>query len=305
MTISQFSFLKVTQSIQKVSLKTCWLKIPLKLLFLSIILITFIGCNSNEEVESIFFHASVSDIKAYSATVTVTHNATNRDSYYGFAVEGSASDIKAEISKYLSSTNKKELAESVRHQRKSVFQIKGLSPETIFTYIVFGMNDNGDLYGEPSSVVFKTAQSDIIATENPNWKIKYMGHTVYNNNDYSLITVSLLGDVEERFFLATYSADFTNSFKHTENLIDYAIREFIKKNETEEEYWLETSEVRTGGTRFYRYLQEGDYVSYAIGINADGSATGHYVKTDKYHVDKYPMINILWRMPTPTSLGNG
>ena len=255
-----------------------------KIVFILLMPLFVIGCSDESSDEDVVFKLSISEITANSATVMVMHNATNRDAYYGFAVEGVVSDVQSEINYFLSHTDSNKLIEAVHYQRKSVFQVRGLKPEKTFTYIIFGMNEDGLIYGKPASVEFKTERSNMVATENPNWVIKYKGHVVYNDNDYSLISVSLNGEVEERFFLATYSLEFASSFDRVENLITYAANEFIEEKTKVSDYWLETSQVRTEGTYFYRYLQEGDYVSYAIGLNADGLPTGHYVTTGTYHV---------------------
>lgn len=251
--------------------------------------LVIIGCSDQLNDDDIVFSLSLTEVKAFSATFTVMHNATNRDSYYGFVVKGTVSDVQSEITAYLDrKKNTDELIDDVHYQRKSVFTIKGLFPESTFTFIVFGMKYDGTLYGKPASIEFKTEGSEMVAAENPNWTIQYLGYTVYNDNDYSLITVSVNEEVEERFFLATYPVDFASSFDRIENLVAYAAYEFVNEKEKDNDYWLEASEVRTGGTNFYRYLQEGDYVSYAIGLNADGTPTGHYVTTGTFHVDKYP-----------------
>lgn len=256
----------------------------------AVVLVALSGCSRDEE--NIFFEASVSDIAAYSATITVRHNATNRDAYYGFVVKGPVADVYAEIERFLTSSSEEEIQEAVHYQRKSVFQIKKLLPHTDFTFIVFGMDENGELYGIPASIYFQTIGSTFTAMVNPNWIIEYMGHRVYKDNDYSLITVNLVGEAEERFFLATYLADFAEKFETTAELIDYAVGEFLSKKDNENsEYWLEDNEVRTEGTNFYRYLEVGDYVAYAIGVNADGTPTGHYVNTTRFHVEKYPAID--------------
>ena len=257
---------------------------------LAVVLVTLSSCSSDDG-ENIFFEVSISDIAAYSATVTVKHNATNRDAYYGFVVKGPVSDVYAEIERFLRLSSEEEIQGAVHYQRKSVFQIKKLLPHTEFTFIVFGMDENGKLYGIPASIYFQTIGSTFTATINPNWIIEYMGHRVYNDNDYSLITVNLVGEIEERFFLATYLADFAEKFESTAEFIDYAVGEFLSQKDNENsEYWLEDNEVRTEGTNFYRYLTEGDYVAYAVGINADGTPTGHYVNTPRFHVEKYPAI---------------
>ena len=252
--------------------------------------ILFFGCvDEDPPVEDIIFHIETSDVKAYSTMITITHNATNRDPYYCFIVEGTAIDLQHEIANFLASTPSSELAEFKHYQRKSYFQINHLRPQTTYTVIVFGMNDANRFYGSPSAVTFTTIGSNLVATENPNWVIEYKGYVVYNEKDYSLISVSLTGNAEERFFLAYFLAEELKQFTNTEELIVHATVDLLEKTEdTDTDYWLEDSAIRTGGTNFYRWLHEGDYVFYAIGINADGTPTGHYVKTDECHVDKYP-----------------
>ena len=257
-----------------------------------------IGCTQEAPDEPIAFHAQVSDPEAYSALVTVTHNATNRDPYYGFVVEGAVDDIDAEIKRFKSSTPTSRLEEYVHYQRKSVFRITKLSPEKTYTFIVFGMDNKMKLYGEPDRVVFSTPHSDFTAIQNPNWTIQYKGYTVYKDNDYSLISVSVQGQAEERFFLATYTPEQVQALGNIEQLIVDATYDFVKKmnDDVTVEDWIEDSSVRTEGTYFYRYLEEGDYQSYAIGVHADGSPTGHYVCTPVYHVDKYPADELFTRL---------
>lgn len=250
-----------------------------------IFLLLAVGCTDEEIGDKVEFQVSVSDISAYTAKITVKHNATNRDAYYGFAVEGTVTDMQAKIHEYLSD-NEKDLTASVHYQRKSVYSISHLLPGKTYTYIIFGMRDDGEIYGKPAAVEFTTIKSNLRAELNPNWNIKYRGYTVYKNTDYSLVTVTLNGDVEERFFLATYASEFAEKFDRVEDLLEYASYEMLE--EKDGTYWLEDNEIRTEGTDFYRYLSEGDYVFYAIGINADGSPTGHFVCTPTVHVDKYP-----------------
>lgn len=221
--------------------------------------------------------------------VTITHNATNRDPYYCFAVEGAVTDVESEIARFIASTPAEELEENRHYQRKSYFSLNRLRPLTTYTVIVFGMHDVGHYYGCPGFVTFSTPASGLVPMENPNWIIEYKGYVVYNEKDYSLITVSLAGSAEERFFLAYFLADELQQFANTEELIMHATFDLLEQTEgTDTDYWLEDSGIRKDGTNFYRWLPEGDYVFYAIGINADGTPTGHYVKTDACHVDKYP-----------------
>ena len=59
------------------------------------------GCTKESQPDDITFNIDIVEAKAYSASVVVTHNATNNDSYYGIVVEGKVKDINKEINKFL------------------------------------------------------------------------------------------------------------------------------------------------------------------------------------------------------------
>ena len=258
----------------------------------ALIVLLFFACSKDEDNadNQIQFHVTISDIEAYHATATITHNGTNRDRYRGFFVEGHVDDVQGEINKYIASAKAASELNYFFTQRKKVVRLNGLRPRKHFTYIVFGLDTQGQQYGEPGVAEFTTTGSQIIAKENPNWKVTYKGHTVYNDWDYSLINVNIGGEVEERFFLAVYEPSKPNAFSSVEDFIFQAIDDFTEEKNTEgdNDFWLDASQVRTESTNFYRYLQPGDYVAYAIGLNADGSPTGSFAKCDPFHVDQYP-----------------
>lgn len=262
------------------------------MLFYAIICFFLLACSKDDDnaEERIQFHVAISNIEAYHATATITHNGTNRDRYRGFFVEGHVDDVQGEINKYIASAKAASELNYFFTQRKKVVRLNGLRPRKHFTYIVFGLDTQGQQYGEPGVAEFTTTGSQIIAKENPNWKVTYKGHTVYNDWDYSLINVNIGGEVEERFFLAVYEPSKPNAFSSVEDFIFQAIDDFTEEKNTEgdDDFWLDASQVRTESTNFYRYLQPGDYVAYAIGLNADGSPTGSFAKCDPFHVDQYP-----------------
>ena len=253
-----------------------------------LLILEFVGCCRTENDGGVIFLAEVSDIQSYSAMVMITHNATNRDAYYGFVKEGVVEDVNCEISNYLAIVDAETLRQNVHFQRKSYFKIAGLLPNTVYTFIVFGMNDNGFCYGRPSSIVFTTAQSNTQASTNSNWEIEYKGHVVYNDLDYSLFQVNVKNDVQERYFFATYPLEQVVKYETVEDFIGFATAEMLNQNN--EDRWFDSDKIRTESSNFYQYLNEGDYVSYAIGISEDAVPTGHYVRTDVYHVEKYPTI---------------
>ncbi len=192
------------------------------------LLILMICCSCQKELQKpIVFNIDVSEVSAFYATVTITHNATNRSPYYYFTVKGSVDDVDAAIDEYLSSVDQAELTESANYQRKKVVRVTGLAPQEIVTIIVFGLDAGGQKYGQPMSVTFNTLEREYSAKENANWSIEYQGHKVYNYIDYSLISVDVDDDVKERFFLVVYPVEFVSKFENIESLIDYSVYEFL------------------------------------------------------------------------------
>lgn len=247
-------------------------------------------CTKTEESTEIKFNVEVDEIKAYSSRITITHNGTNRDLYYGKLYEGDGVDIEEKIDEILNLYQDGQLSGDLFSQRKKVFVLPGLSPEKTYTYLVFGIDEEGMLRGIPGKQVFTTVASDFQAVENQNWSVSYFGQAFHNHGYYSKFKVVVTGDVEERYFLATYPLSIHAQYETEESFITFAIEQFNKNNiENDPNFWIESSGVVTQSYVFYRYHDEDDYIAYAIGVNADGSPTGHYAKSDSFHIDKYPM----------------
>ena len=243
------------------------------------------GCTKESQPDDITFNIDIVEAKAYSASVVVTHNATNNDSYYGIVVEGKVKDINEEINKFLESADPETLQEEVLNQRKRKIDLIGLLPERTYTYIVFGMNGQSR-FGKPAAIEIQTESHHLEARINPDWNLKYHGHTVYNDIDYSKLTVRVSGEAKERYYLAIFPHDRVKDIESIESVIAMAFSEMQAGNTFD--IWFENNEIRTQSTAFYRRLTPGDYIAYVIGIDESCTPTGSYIKSDLFHVDKYP-----------------
>lgn len=257
------------------------------LLLTCIMSFLFTGCIKEESINNIAFNIEVIEIQSYSATIIVSHNATNDDGYYGFAVKGEVSDINREIEKYVNSLDNETLQDKTFYQRKKKIAIVGLLPNSTYTYIVFGLNGQS-YYGKPSAIVIHTNNYDLEAKVNPNWSIEYQGHTIYEDTDYSKFIVRVSEEIKERYFMAIFPIEKVQDNESIESIINIAFSEMQNKNDSE--IWFENNQIHTASTIFYRHLQEGDYIAYAIGINETYTPSGSYIKSDIFHVDKYPYV---------------
>ena len=235
-----------------------------KVLLLSLIISIIAGCSKDDFEKGIVFNIELSEVEDYSTTFIVTHNATNDDAYYGIIVKGDNPNINEEVNKFILNTDESQLGKYVHYQCKSKFKVGGLLPNTTYTFIVFGMNEKGIIYGKPSSVTFTTLRSNLIASVNTNWEIRYIGHRIHNDTDYSLISVHVSGDIQERYFLVTYPIETVQSYESIENLIAISTDEMLSylNSQTGTINWFDNEKVRTGSTNFYQYLTEGNYISF-------------------------------------------
>lgn len=267
-------------------------------------LAVILSCEKAPEPESeTTFRVSVTQSNAFSLQISVSHDWDEHDSYCCFAAKGEVKNIDNEIDRFLSNTDKDVLSLHTHSQRKCVFKVFGLEPQTKYTVIVFGYSDGVVNRKRMATITGYTSENTISATLNPNWGIRYEGYVQYQENDFSLITVNVTGGAQQRFFLATYSKSVSDSFSSIESLLTYSADLLEEKLFNNPDYVFEASEIRTESTYFYRRLSPGDYVSYAVGINTDGTITGSYVSTGVYHVDKYPyddgylnMLDKFWRI---------
>ena len=135
---------------------------------LGLVLSVFIMAGCNEEVRKpdspgfsgIQFSVASESETSEGARIVITHDGNDRCSYYGFATK----DVSADVSS-LVNREARRLAESgtewkaqLKQGAKRVLTLTGLSSGTDYRYIVFGMNEDGTVYGEPGSCRFTTVK---------------------------------------------------------------------------------------------------------------------------------------------------
>lgn len=76
------------------------------------------ACSSDEDdgQGTVVFHVAVDSVAAYSVTATITHNGSNRDSYYAYAVEGRVSNVRDEVVRLLDGDRRQAAAGRPRHR---------------------------------------------------------------------------------------------------------------------------------------------------------------------------------------------
>lgn len=249
------------------------------------------GCTEVDDVPELRFSVVLSQLEDFSAAITITHTGTNRVRYYAMAEAGDVTDIDAAIREHQCKVASGALADAVYDQKKRVVVFKNLLPETQYTCIVYGVDDDGEISGIPCSVPFKTNASSIEFSVNPKWKLTYCGQTKYKGYTYSQVVVDVSGDIEERYFVYICNKQVVDSYQDIRNFLLYAYKEFSAgHNETDDDlFWIEDQFVCTESMNYYKYLYKGRYQAFAIGVDADGHLTGHYAKSDVFDFDHYEL----------------
>ena len=91
-------------------------------------------------------------------SLIVSHDGADRDTYYGFATKDLDSDVNVAVNREVSELTKKNVdySEIVKSGAYRVTYVNGLESSTLYRYIVFGLNEDGTVYGTPGECTFTT-----------------------------------------------------------------------------------------------------------------------------------------------------
>lgn len=133
-------------------------------ILLTVLLLT--GCN--EPIHSIAF-PDFSTIKfsvtvpsdsetSDGASLIVSHDGSDRDTYYCFATKDLYSDVSIAVNREISELSKQESPVNLKTGSYRVTYVNGLESSTPYRVIVFGLNADGTVYGIPGESNFTTAR---------------------------------------------------------------------------------------------------------------------------------------------------
>lgn len=129
------------------------------------------GCQEEEvhpqkpviDQNSIVFEAKASELTSEGVTITVSHNGTDDETYYGFLY----TDIETTMANAINRTiaafteNGTDISTVVTTGTTHISVLNDLEPLTTYRYVVFGLNTDGTIYGTPASVDFTTLKGDV------------------------------------------------------------------------------------------------------------------------------------------------
>ena len=234
-----------------------------------------------EYTENIGFEIKQNSLSANSAEFTVTHNGTDDDTWYAFATLSTNVNVSIENMVEELTADGGKITGLNKGTEKTI-TLEDLDGDTKYTFIVFAITENGDLYGSHNYVRFTTP---ISFGPNPAWKVEYTGRQFIGENEYEH-TVTVTSTDDNPYFMTIVTKDRYEStdIKTLLNEEMKAFEDFIASYN--KYYGIEStvadwSYVGSGIDAFGIELGY-TYVAMAIGANAKGELTGLYAVSEEF-----------------------
>lgn len=238
------------------------------------------GNNGGEQPEKpadVVFAATLTEAGETDAIIALSHDGTNDDTYYGFYT----SDLTASVE---NAVNQKveELKSTVSDLASVLFKGKtrnavlgGLEAETDYRYIVFGLKEDGTVYGTAGSCDFTTAESTALKyTVNPAWTVAYGGKDVFQSMMVEVISVTSTS--AERFATTVWTAAAVE---------EYGVQAIIEQSAedlTSKESWINYTYTETTDELYLTFDDGVEYIAIAYGLTDEGLPTGKYAQSEKF-----------------------
>ena len=233
-----------------------------------------------EYTEDLTFTLDVTEVEADKAKIKVEHNGTTKDTWIGF--ETTETDIEKAIADFIAEGNV-----TLKKNTSTTMTVRGLEPETKYTFVAVGVKADGTTYGTHATVEFTTAKAEEPTppapegyTVNPNWTVTYIGEYEEGGKVYDNVVVVETTDTNP-YFVTAWPVDYFNELGIAK-IVDEEIKAW---NEMLAQYpgatWADIvyaesilSQVSIDpeyGTKWY---------AMAIGCDTNGKATGLYALSE-------------------------
>lgn len=234
------------------------------------------GGTTTEYTENLTFTLEVTVVETDKAKIKVEHNGTTKDTWYGFAT--TETDIQKAIDAALA-----EGDITLKKNTNTTMTVRGLEPETDYTFVAVGVKADGTTYGEVATVEFTTEPEAVVPpapegfTVNTAWTVEYIGAyqgydhvgavTSTDNNPY-FMTAWPTSLYEEYGIEAVAQAEIDSWLEYLATQPQYSFADVLLY---ESSAAVLAIDPETYGT---------EWVVLAIGASPEGVATGLYAYTE-------------------------
>jgi hypothetical protein len=244
--------------------------------------------------EDLTFTLAIDEVETNKAKIEVEHNGTTKDTWYGFAT--TESDVNKAIADVLAEGNV-----TLKKNTKTTITVRGLEPETEYTFIAVGIKADGTTYGEPATLKFTTAAEEVPApptpnemTVNPNWTVTYSGAQEYDGQVYEHTATVTSTDQNPWFLSGAYEKEMFDAAVAEYGLTAIAqaeldgLKDYVDQINAYYGYNLTAVDLAYVGTDWDAIAIEPgkEYVVMAIGIGADSELSMLYAISDVISIEE-------------------
>lgn len=239
--------------------------------------------------ENLAFTLEVTEVESDKAKIKVEHNGERDDTWYGFATTESNID-EAVLDKIDELLEGKESISGLQKSTSKTVTVRDLEPETDYTFVAFGLTEEGTYYGIPETVEFTTPRDATKLEETDDWSISYERG---ENEGETAELFTIQCETGKWFYFTTVNKLALEVYEmgvadYVSYVIDYEIPTLLNYG------YAITDLIVDQSYRLANYrMESGDYYALAIGFTEEGKATGYYsvqefqiveeVATDEYN----------------------
>ena len=145
--------------------------------------------------ENIKFTIELTEVTENTAKFKVQHDGAKTDTWHYVAT--TESDIEAAIEAEAAAKK------NPQSSKNKTVTVRGLQPETQYTFVVFGLTKEGVVYGTPVTAEFKTAAEPVKEFQvNPAWTVSYIGEYEQGGKVYDNVVTVETTDTNPYFVTA-------------------------------------------------------------------------------------------------------
>lgn len=231
--------------------------------------------------EDIEFELAVKSVTANAAEITISHNGHEDDTWYAFAT--TSTNVSLSIDKAVEElTAAGGKVSGLSSGTKQAVTVDGLEHSTDYTYIVFAMTAEGDVYGSHSDISFTTPLG---FAPNSEWSVEYTGRQYIGENEYEH-TVTVESSDKNPYFITIVTKDRYDNTAIGDLICEEmaSLEQFISEYNRyygEHTTIKDWSHIGDGIDPFGIELGK-TYVAMAIGVTHTSELTGHYAVSEEF-----------------------
>lgn len=238
------------------------------------------------QTKDVAFSVAVNSVGEGVATLTVSHNGAETDTWYGFLTTDTKKGDLSLVYEKVAEVNATDLSTGT----SKTVELTGLALGTDYKYVVFGIGTDMAIYGTAGSVTFKTEDGRSMSKNN-DWTISYIGDQEYQGEMYyNCINIAVPENDTTTYYYDVVSVEDwalveAELYAYAEQLVP-AMKAYVTNLNNAYGTSYTWQDMLSSGSAMYSLgdLDPGQYVSFMVGINTDETLTRTYAASAAFEV---------------------